>query len=322
MTNADTRWAASLAGRGPPDGETVSRDTPPTRRLRPSSTAQEEVPADVPEALAAEYRSVLSELDWLAAALSRDPPAAHDQETPPAVTPEPAHAESHPPPFEVAESAPEPAPTPPRLEPRSGRSPDLWGAPSPFLDERLAAARASSAAISREFVRMERRTRALRSTVERLQADLDDATTELAFLRSSEAFEREPDDEGEESDARTEPVTRRARRDDFLAPASGTHGPFSGEAPVFQAFTARRYDATVRQARDRHRYVAAWTVLLAILISTGLLTVTFFAHEPMPVWYLAALPLVWLIPVPFFLASFRGTHRLLGQERLELSEGA
>jgi len=37
---------------------------------------------------------------------------------------------------------------------------------------------------------------------------------------------------------------------------------------------------------------------------------------------LAILPVVWMIPVPFFLVSFRSTHRLLRRERLELSEAA
>jgi len=315
MTKDDTRRAVSLAARTPPDQSDVSRDTPPTPRLSPSSTPYEEVPPDLPETLVAEYRSVLSELDWLAAALSPNaPPAGFEGPAPPAGgAPSPersAPAESLPP------------RTANRHLPRPSRSPDFWGAPSPYLDERLAAARAASIAVSHEFVRMERRAHALRGTVERLQGELDDASAELAFLRSSAAFDGESEDDLDppERPARfglAALVGSEARRRTSTDPEARR-----ADAPVFEAFTADRYDATVRQAQSRHGGVAAATVLLAVLISSGLLALTYFAHEPMPVWWLAVLPLVWLIPVPFFIASFRGTHRLLGQKRLELTEAA
>ncbi|HEV8050732.1 MAG TPA: hypothetical protein VGP88_09100 [Thermoplasmata archaeon] len=324
MTKDDTRRAVSLAGRTPPDQSDVSRDTPPTPRLSPSSTPYEEVPPDLPETLVAEYRSVLSELDWLAAALSPNaPPAGFEGPAPPAGgAPSP---ERSPPASAEAVAAPAeslPPRTADRHLPRPSRSPDFWGAPSPYLDERLAAARAASIAVSHEFVRMERRAHALRGTVERLQGELDDASAELAFLRSSAAFDGESED-GLDPPERPARFELAATVGPEARPRTSTDPePRRADAPVFEAFTADRYDATVRQAQSRHGRVAAATVLLAVLISTGLLALTYFAHEPMPVWWLAVLPLVWLIPVPFFIASFRGTHRLLRQKRLELTEAA
>jgi len=39
--------------------------------------------------------------------------------------------------------------------------------------------------------------------------------------------------------------------------------------------------------------------------------ITFLSHEPTPAAFVAGLPVIWMIPVPFFVVSFRGTQRVL-----------
>ncbi|MCI4327265.1 MAG: hypothetical protein L3K16_06500 [Thermoplasmata archaeon] len=193
------------------------------------------------------------------------------------------------------------------------------------MDERLAAARAVASTLSNEFGRMERRQQGLRSSVANLESELARATEELAFLRSNGGFDgpdEEEDDDGEAAPART-----RSPPSVGSSPMAGPRSAETGtaepsEAPSYGAFTVARYDATVRDTQSRHGWVAGLTVALAVGISAVLLTITYFAHEAMPVWWLAVLPVIWMIPVPFFLASFRGTHRLLGGKRLDLSEAA
>jgi hypothetical protein len=304
MTTADSPRATSFAGPGEVRHAEVSRDTDGNRRLRPSSRPYEDIPRDLPAELVAEYRAVLSELDWLVATL-RVPPEAE---------PSPPRAAMGP--REVATERPRLERRPPDPIPEPD---DRWGEPSPYLDERLAAARVFAANLSNEFGRIERRTRGLRGSVADLQTELNRASEELAFLRSNGGFDG-PEDEDEPSTARRSPLpppSPEARVRAASAPTARTD-----PLPAFGGFTAARYDATVRDTQSRHGRVAAFTVALAVAISSVLLTLTYFSHEAMPVWWLAVLPVVWMIPVPFFLISFRSTHRLLRRERLELSEAA
>ncbi len=87
--------------------------------------------------------------------------------------------------------------------------------------------------------------------------------------------------------------------------------------PAFCQFTATRYDRTVRQLKARRRRIFGWTVGLAAGISIALEVLNVLAREPMPPWWLALLPLVWLIPVPFFVLAFWGTQRTLRANHLE-----
>ena len=81
-----------------------------------------------------------------------------------------------------------------------------------------------------------------------------------------------------------------------------------------------RYNRTVNTLKDRHGTVGALTLLLSALI--GLILVEIVLNSPVtypPVW-IAALPLVWIVPLPFFLLSFRGTHRVIYRNHLNLGE--
>jgi hypothetical protein len=237
-----------------------------------------------------EYRLVLAELDFLHRALRASRSADAEPATPIARPIETAVE-----PRDVAA----PPPPPPIAE--------VYGAPSPYLEDRLATAQAVASELSGEFARMEQRSTELRASVRTLEDELTRASDELVFLRERDEreFEQAPSNSVDPGAARR---------------ANGSPAP-APRPPAYQEFTAARYNETIRGAVDRRRTIAVVTVVLAALISGALLVLTYFAHEPMPTpWLLAGLPVVWLVPVPFFVTSFRGSQRVLGKHALDVPE--
>ncbi|MCI4320720.1 MAG: hypothetical protein L3K05_00210 [Thermoplasmata archaeon] len=192
----------------------------------------------------------------------------------------------------------------------------LDGSPSPYLEERLHTAQEVAVELSGEFERMERRSTQLRRAVRVLETELRRATEEVAFLRSEDARPVEPDPAPARPMVEPTPApTGRAR------PYEGPERPARAASPPYDRFTVDRYNGTIAALVARRRKLAVTSVALSIGISAALLTLTVLAREPIPTpWVLAGLPAVWLIPVPFFLASFRGTHRVLSREPLSLPE--
>ncbi|HKV90205.1 MAG TPA: hypothetical protein VJQ43_03295 [Thermoplasmata archaeon] len=265
----------------------------------------EEIPTLASEAVEAEARTdqesrlVLAELDWLTQALGVDHSriAGGPQPESPPTVPEAA--------TEAVEPVAEPEP-----DLSEGR-----GAPSPYLAERLASAQDVASELSGEFERMEHRSTELRQAVQTLEAELHRASEEVAFLQA-DVEDRAP----------TPLPLRRNPEPERVPPPGGDPGgdPESPDAPdplAFDDFTVDRYNGTVGDLVTRRRKLAVTTIGLAVLISIALLTVTLLWREPIPSpWILAVLPAVWLIPVPFFIASFRGTHRVLARHPLGLPE--
>ncbi|MCI4348156.1 MAG: hypothetical protein L3J97_06025, partial [Thermoplasmata archaeon] len=88
----------------------------------------------------------------------------------------------------------------------------------------------------------------------------------------------------------------------------------------FGRFTVALYNKTVDDLRRRHRIVAPLTVLLSIAIGITVVAVTLlYGAYGSPLW-IALLPTVWLIPVPFFALAFRGTQRMLSRDHLRLPD--
>jgi hypothetical protein len=250
----------------------------------------------------------LREIDWLREELS---PRLAGQGLRPTVEENPSGV-----PFEVA--------------PTGGlAATERWGAPSPYLEERLTVARAAVRDLTGRASGLDETVRGLRESLDTIDREIERVSEELGFLRAQEAssaafvapapavrparsklgrtLERPP----------TVPPARDAtlRGEGFLAaqePRTGT----------FRDFTVARYNRTVGDLHGRRRAVGWWTVVLAATISAGLLLLTLEAREPMPAIYLAVLPLVWMIPVPFFVAAFRGAQRVLRANRFELREEA
>ena len=199
-----------------------------------------------------------------------------------------------------------------------------WAASSPYLEERLRVARTLASRLAQEAGNVERGMQGLRTALETMDQELGRASDELDFVRN-EAWS-EP---GPGSRPATVPVPRpsagSSSATDGRAGASTSLVPTSRPLPPnatgsFQDFTVARYNRTVEELHARRR-ATLWVVLvLAAAISAALLFLTLKAHEPVPAVWLAVLPLVWMIPVPFFVVAFRGTHRVLREHRLELPE--
>jgi hypothetical protein len=181
---------------------------------------------------------------------------------------------------------------------------------SPHLEERLELASASLVQMGAGLRAIDDQWRELRAAADRLEEQMEGAAKEMEFLRER---------------AGTMPAGAAARGPlssaaEALAARSAAH-QLPVDAPYGQ-FTADRYRRTVDAVKDRRRSMAAWTIGLAVAISGALLTFTYLAHEGTPPLWLALLPLVWLIPVPFFLVSFLATQRLVSQNALDLAGGS
>lgn len=182
---------------------------------------------------------------------------------------------------------------------------------SPYLEERLQVARNSMATLGRELRGLELRWQGIRDAAQLLEEELGNATLEAEFLRSAG-----PNVPGGALATRSPsgpapvplPNARANVRSSSRAPRSA---PFAG-------FTAAQYNRTVSDLRSRRRRLAWWTVGAAAAISGVLVTLQLVAREPMPSIWLALLPIIWMVPVPFFLISFLSTQRLLRRQPLDL----
>ena len=197
--------------------------------------------------------------------------------------------------------------------------PESLGEPSPYLEERLTIARSAVSELVTQSRGVGRSLQGLRNALATIDRELDRASAEIGFLRSERSEERD-----------AEGVSGRASSLDFPGPRplSSTGIPTEISTPVdpptisgsFEDFTLSRYNQTVGDLHARQRALGWGTVVAASCISSILLFLTLQAREPVPVLWLAVLPLVWMIPVPFFVAAFRGTQRVLRRNRLELTE--
>ena len=206
------------------------------------------------------------------------------------------------------------APSPPAPEPGSEASPEAPaganGPLTPHLEQRIELASASLVQIGAGLRAIDDQWAAIRAEANRLEQQMDGAAEELEFLR----------ERGGAAPAAPAPQVLLASPTEVLAArVAARRAPV--EAP-YSEFTADRYRRTIRAVEQRRGPVAAWTIGLAAAISGALLTFTFLAHESAPTLWLAILPLVWLIPVPFFFVSFLSTQRIVRQNALQLSGDA
>jgi hypothetical protein len=178
---------------------------------------------------------------------------------------------------------------------------------SPYLEEHLGLASASLVELGAGLRAMDDRWQELRAATVRLEQQMEGAAQEVEFLRQQ---------------AGANPVGTFARgplvsASETLAARAASHS-LPVDAP-YGDFTAARYGRTVGSVQRRRRSLAGWTIGLAVLISGALLTFTYLAHEATPPLWLALLPLVWLVPVPFFIVSFVATQRIVAQNSLDLA---
>ncbi|MCI4358417.1 MAG: hypothetical protein L3J95_03060 [Thermoplasmata archaeon] len=198
----------------------------------------------------------------------------------------------------------------------------MRGSPSAYLEERMEAARSAASGVHREIDEMERRAKDLRGTIVRIERELDQAVRELVFVRSSYGGESVPSEPPQPPRSPGVPSFDPARegRGRSAASAASLSSFTSGEAigGRFVRFTVSAYNRTVDDIKRRRGVLAMFTVALsaAVGLTIAILTVV-YASASSPLW-VAILPVVWLVPVPFFLIAFRGTHRVLRQNHLKL----
>lgn len=182
-----------------------------------------------------------------------------------------------------------------------------------YLDERLAAARALARAVRGEVGVLERRIDEMRVESERLDRELSLALRELEYIRLAPWELRRPGNAMLAEDP-TDPEEAAASPE----LAASDAGPRAGTAAPYQAFTESRYRATVDGLTSRRGSLRTGTLAISVLVSLALFLVTLHYLRPATFGWLAALPMVWMIPVPFFASAFYGTHRILAGRSLRL----
>jgi len=182
---------------------------------------------------------------------------------------------------------------------------------SPYLDERLAVASVAVSSLSRELRELGDRWHGVQEAAERVEREIGHASLESGFLRSAKEIDEIPS--GSSSVPRAMRVASPAP---LAAPARKPSPP---RPTQYGGFTVARYNATIGGLKARRRRLAWWTVLLAAGISAVLVALAVLAREPVPSLWLALLPAVWMIPVPFFVISFFSTQRILRRNRLDMT---
>lgn len=203
-----------------------------------------------------------------------------------------------------------------QVAPERSNRPD--GVPSPYLDERLATARRASALLQRELHQMESRSKELREAIDTIDRELARADEELTHLRSTEWEAYDAGAAGDGHGLRGRPPGGGSRTETGSWETDRPAGPPETTTQAFEAFTVDRYNRTVGGLRGRWSRTAAAVGVSAALISLALELLLLRYWEPLPVWWIAVLPSVWMIPVPFFVVSFRATHRMIRRSPFEL----
>jgi len=201
-----------------------------------------------------------------------------------------------------------------RSVPKPARGAPPAPLPALYLGERIDQADRAVAALGHDLARDGAAPEPITRHLAEISSELRRARRELDFLASEVGFgfdpapERAPWDESRLPTARLPSIPYQPVPDGPAAPPAG--------APAYAAFTAERYDRAVGGLASRRRRLLYWTLGLSAAISVALEGLNLLAHEPTPAFWLVVLPLVWLVPVPFFVLAFVGTQRTLRWNRL------
>jgi hypothetical protein len=271
-----------------------------------------------PESRADETERILREIDGL-----RD--EVRSRKRSPAERPESTPSEPVEAPVEPVETPSEPAP---ELAPTPTVPPTatvaVWESPSSFLEERLRLADAAASDLGRDVRSMAETWSRLRGRMEQLETEVKSAHQEIEFIhvaaRGGDSLPKELP-AGRAAAPTPTPAAIIAPTAPVRAPSVATPVVAAPASAAYTAFTADRYNKTIGALKARRRRLAAWTFVAAGLISLVLVAVTATAKEGMPPMWLAVLPAVWMIPVPFFVLSFRGTQRVIRHNHLEVPGG-
>lgn len=203
----------------------------------------------------------------------------------------------------------------------------LTGTPSGYLDEHLDGARREIGLIQEEVGRLTDTSTQLRQRVAAAQNELDRIAQEYDFLRDriGLAGSSVPADASAPlwSEGEVDPSRSSSAGGATMVPGSFPAirtSSSDGPPPVYEAYTVDRYNRTIDSFTNGRRKVVVWTLVLSAAIGAALVLVVLFSPVVHPPVWVAVLPLVWIIPIPYFLLAFRGTQRVLERNRLNLPE--
>ena len=207
--------------------------------------------------------------------------------------------------------------------------PEPAGARSGYFEEQLTEAGRSVGGMDDDLARLDSSLRRLRGHLATVRTDLTRIAQEWQYHQRRAWSEEAPGSPASLSSERPSVL---------LATATGQRSPAAGPArsvaaessenmdgspaptPPYAAFTVARYNRTMTALKGRRARLAAFTLLLSAGISSALVALVLYSPATHPPIWIAALPLVWVVPIPFFLLSFRGAQRVLGHNHLNLPE--
>ena len=208
----------------------------------------------------------------------------------------------------------------------TGAEGDLEGAPSSYFEEHLLGARQAVGHIQEKVQELQDMSATLLQRVSAAESEIDRITREYLFVRNQARSnggspgppapswsEGEPDERHPSWDEGSPPLASGAFTAIHAASAGGT-------PPVFEGFTVDRYNRTIDSVKAGRTKLVLLTLILSAGVGIALLALVLYSPVVYPPLWVAALPLVWIIPIPYFLLSFRGTQRVLERNHLNLPE--
>jgi len=212
--------------------------------------------------------------------------------------------------------------------PYTGNGEGIAAAPSGYFEEHLDAARRAVGNIHEKVGELESASSSLRQRVAAAESELDRIREEYQFVRSREerpfssSFSGTTvppwsEDELGPAPAPGAPVAPRLSSGSFTAIRAASASP---PPPVYERFTVHRYNRTIESLKEGRATLVILTLVLSAIVGVALVLLVLYSPIVNPPVWVAALPLVWIVPIPYFLLSFRGTHRVLRENHLNLPE--
>jgi len=209
-----------------------------------------------------------------------------------------------------------------------GTGASFTGTPSGYFEAHLEAARRAVGHIHEKVGELADTSSLLRQRVAAAETELDRISQEYDFVRSRSVGSDPAASAGTSSPPWWEGYPDSVPSASAPGGAPVTSGSFAaiqaasadGPSPVYAAFTVERYNRTIDSMRGGRARLVTWTLILSAVVGVALVLVMLFSPIVYPPMWVAVLPLVWIIPIPYFLLAFRGTQRVVERTHLNLPE--
>ena len=200
------------------------------------------------------------------------------------------------------------------------------GSPSGYFEAHLGAARRAMGNIHEKVGELADTSSLLRQRVAAAEKELERISQEYEFVRDRWVGASSTGGvgsssplwwEGEPEPTAATPGGAQVSSGSFTAIQAATA---DGPSPVYAAFTVGRYNRTIDSLKGGRARLVAWTLVLSAVVGVALVLVMLFSPIVYPPIWIAVLPLVWVVPIPYFLLAFRGTQRVVERSHLHLPE--